>query len=186
MYVKKANIAMEFNKEIAQKIVKKFNLSNKTINVWRNRNKIPDKYADEGYKPVPEVSKADKIILKRIEELRDCGYINFSVLTEISGVDIRRLNDSIRGKGRISKEELNKIVIEIKKLKAFINNNLQNTPIKMNALFGNKLLKFYSINGKDDWAKAMYYAMNKKNQLSQTDFIRLKDNYINVYIMLNI
>ena len=68
----------------------------------------------------------------------------------------------------------------------FISNNLQNRPDTLKRLLDNKLLKFYVINGKDEWEKSVYYEMNKQNQLSQADFMRLKDNYIKLYIMLNI
>lgn len=177
---------MEFNLEKAREIVARNNLSEKTILVWKSRNRIPDKYADENYNPMPEASKADRIILSRIKELKENGYINFAVLAELAGVDMTRLYDAVRGKGRIGKEELGKVVMELKKLKVFISNNLQNSPGKLKRLMDNKLLKFYSVNGKDEWAKSMYYAISKGNQLSQTDFMRLKDNYIKTYIMLNI
>lgn len=177
---------MKFNEEKAKEIVEKYNLSDKTVKVWRSRNAIPDKYADENYKPAPEVSKADRIILNRIKELKESGCINLTVLAELSGMDVTRLKDAVSGKGRIRKDELEKVVMELKKLKVFINNHLQNSPGKLKRLLENKLLKFYVVNGKDDWAKSVYYAISKENQLSQHDFMRLKDNYIKVYIMLNI
>ena len=177
---------MEFNEEKAREIVAKYGLSEKTILVWKSRNRIPDRYSDESYQPVPEASKADKIILARIKDLKKNECINFTVLAELAGVDMQRLYDAVRGKGRIGKEELGKVVMELKKLKVFINNNLQNRPDTLKRLMGNKLLKFYSVNGKDEWAKSVYYAISKENQLSQNDFMRMKDNYIKTYIMLNI
>ena len=140
----------------------------------------------ENYNPAPEASKADRIILSRIKELKEAGCINFAVLAELAGVDKQCLYDAIRGKGRIGKDELEKVVLELKKLKVFIKNNLQNRPAALKRLMDNKLLKFYSVNGKDEWAKSVYYAISKENQLSQNDFMKLKDNYIKVYIMLNL
>ena len=177
---------MEFNEEKAKEIVERYNLSDNTVGVWRNRNRIPDKYSDENYQPTPEVGKADKIILARIKELKEKDCINFSTLAELAGMDTQRLYDAVKGKGRIRKDELDKVVMELKKLKVFINNHLQNSPGKLKRLFENKLLKFYVINGKDEWSKSVYYAISKENQLSQHDFMRLKDNYIKTYIMLNI
>lgn len=177
---------MEFDEEKAREIVAKYGLSEKTILVWKSRNRIPDKYADENYNPAPEASKADRIILSRIKELKEAGCINFAVLAELAGVDKQCLYDAIRGKGRIGKDELEKVVLELKKLKVFIKNNLQNRPAALKRLMDNKLLKFYSVNGKDEWAKSVYYAISKENQLSQNDFMKLKDNYIKVYIMLNL
>lgn len=177
---------MEFNEEKAREIVAKYGLSEKTIFVWKSRNRIPDKYMDEGYRPVPEASKADRIVLERIKGLKENGYINFAVLSELAGVDTQCLYDAVRGKSRIGKEDIGRTVLELKKLKAFINNNLQNRPAALKRLMDNKLIKYYSVNGKDEWAKSMYYAISKGNQLSQTDFMRLKDNYLRIYIMLNI
>lgn len=177
---------MEFDEEKAKEIAARCGLSEKTVKVWRHRNRIPDRYADEGYRPVPEPSKADKIILKRIAELKSGDYINFAVLAELSGVDMQRLYDAVRGKGKIGKEELERVLLQFKKLKVFINNNLQNSPKRLNNLLSNKLIKFYSVNGKDGWAKAMYYAMSRQNQLAQADFMRIKDNYLRMYIMLNL
>lgn len=177
---------MEFDKEKAKEIAVKYNLSEKTVRVWRSRNRIPDKYADESYRPLPEAGKADRIILARIKELKEKDCINFSVLAELAGVDTQRLHDAVRGKGRIGKDELEKVVMELKKLKVFTGNHLQNSPGKLKRLLENKLLKFYVINGKGEWSKAVYYAISKENQLPQHDFMRLKDNYIKVYIMLNV
>lgn len=177
---------MEFDEKKAQEIAARCGLSEQTVRGWRFRNRIPDRYSDESYQPVPEASKADKIILTRIKDLKENEYINFTVLSELAGMDMQRLYDAVRGKGRIGKEELGKVVMELKKLKVFISNNLQNRPDTLKRLMGNKLLKFYSVNGKDEWAKSVYYAISKQNQLSQTDFMRLKDNYIKVYIMLNL
>lgn len=177
---------MEFNEEKAKEIVERYNLSENTVRVWRNRNRIPDKYSDGNYQPAPETSKADRIILNRIKELKESGCINFTVLAELSGMDVTRLKDAVKGKGRIRKDELDKVVMELKKLKVFINNHLQNSPGKLKRLLENKLLKFYVINGKDEWPKSICYAISKEIQLSQHDFMRLKDNYIKTYIMLNI
>lgn len=177
---------MEFDEAKSKEIAAKCGLSEKTINVWRHRGRIPDKYADEGYRPVPELSKADRIKLDRISELKSGDYINFTVLAELSGVDMQHLYDAVRGRGRVGKEELERVLLELKKLKVFINNNLQNRPAALKRLLDNKLIKFYSVNGKDGWAKAMYYAMSRQNQLSQADFMRLKDNYLRMYISLNL
>lgn len=177
---------MEFDEAKSKEIAARCGLSEKTVNVWRHRGRIPDKYSDEGYRPVPEPSKADKIILKRIAELKSKDCINFTVLAELAGVDMQLLYDAVRGKGRIGKDEQGRVLLELKKLKVFINNNLQNSPKRLNNLLSNKLLKFYSINGKDGWAKAMYYAMSRQNQLATADFMRLKDNYAKLYIMLNL
>ena len=79
---------MEFDEAKSKEIAARCGLSEKTVNVWRHRGRIPDKYADEDYRPVPEPSKADRIKLDRITELKSNDYINFTVLAELAGVDM--------------------------------------------------------------------------------------------------
>lgn len=172
---------MDFNEEKAKEIVSKHGLSANTAKVWKSRGRIPDKYLDENYSSTP-MNNADKVILSRIREIVGYGLINVSVLCDVSGVSLSRLSDSIREKGRIDHDDLNKIVIEIKRLRVFIKNNLQNEPKKLRALLSNKELKFYKINGKDEWAKAMNYAISKENKLSDPDFVKLSDNYWSAYV----
>lgn len=177
---------MEYTDEKAKEIVNKYNLSPTTMKVWRTRGAIPDKYNNPEYTPIEKASKADKVILARLAELNSRGYINFSVLCDVAKVNKQIIYDAMRMKGRIVSNELDKIVLELKKLRVFIKNNLVNSPAKLKALFDNKMLKFYVINGDDNWAKSMYWAMSNGNDIAADDFDRLKDNYVKVYLAITV
>lgn len=177
---------MEYSDEKAREIVEKYNLSPTTMNVWRTRGAIPDKYTNPEYTPTEKASKADKVILARLAELNNRGYINFTVLCDVAKVNKQVIYDAMRMKGRINRDDLDKIVLELKKLRVFIKNNLVNSPAKLKALFGCKMLKFYVINGNDNWAKSMYWAMSNENDILTDDFNRLQDNYVRVYLAITV
>lgn len=177
---------MEYTDEKAREIVNKYNLSPSTMNGWRWRGAIPDKYGNPDYKPTKKVSKADKVILARLAEVIGRGYINFSVLCEILRIDKQAVYDAMRGKGRVSRDDLDRIITELKRLRVFIKNNLINNPSKLKSLLENKELKFYVINGSDNWAKSMYWAMSQENYLAAVDFDRLQDNYVKVYLAITV
>ena len=177
---------MKYSEEKAREIVEKYNLSPTTMNVWRTRGSIPDKYNNPEYTPTEKTGKADKVILARLAELNSRGYINFSVLCDVAKVNKQIIYDAMRMKGRIDRNDLDKIVLELKRLRVFIKNNLVNSPMKLRSLFDNKTLKFYVVNGKDEWAKSMYWAMSNGNDIAADDFDRLKDNYVKVYLAITV
>lgn len=166
---------MEFTEENATEIIKKYGMSEKTIKVWKSRGSIPDKYADDDYTPVPAMNRPEKIKLQRMNDILKSEVFNMQVVSELSGVTYLKLEDAIRGKGRIGSDDLSKVIIEIKKIKAFIRNMANAGDVK--SLFRCKALKFYVINGKDNWAKQMYYALQKNNSIGRNDLLRLIDNY---------
>lgn len=175
---------MKYSEEKAREIVEKYNLSPTTMNVWRTRGAIPDKYNNPEYTPTEKASKADNVILARLAELNSRGYINFSVLCDVAKVNKQIIYDAMRMKGRIDRNDLDKLVLELKRLRVFIKNNLVNSPMKLRSLFDNKILKFYVINGKDEWAKSIYWAMSNGNDIAAADFSKLQDNYVRVYLAI--
>lgn len=177
---------MEYSDEKAMEIIGRCGLSPATMKVWRTRGAIPDKYNNPEYTPTEKASRADNIILARLTELNSRGYINLSVLCNVSKVNKQRIYDAMRMKGRVDRSELDKIVLELKKLRVFIKNNLVNSPAKLKALFDNKMLKFYVINGDDNWAKSMYWAMSNGNDIAADDFSKLQDNYVRVYLAITV
>lgn len=177
---------MEYTEEKAREIIEKYELSPTTMKVWRTRGAIPDKYNNPEYTPTEKASKADKVILARLAELNSRGYINFSVLCDVAKVNKQIIYDAMRMKGRIDRSDLDKLVLELKRLRVFIKNNLVNSPMKLRSLFDNKTLKFYVINGKDEWAKSMYWSMSNGNDIAADDFDRLKDNYVKVYLAITV
>lgn len=48
------------------------------------------------------------------------------------------------------------------------------------------MLKFYVINGDDNWAKSMYWAMSNGNDIAADDFSKLQDNYVRVYLAITV
>lgn len=177
---------MEFSEEKARDIINKYNLSTSTLNGWRWRGAIPDKYSNPEYTPTEKANKADKVILARLAELNNRGYINFTVLCDVAKVNKQMLYDAMRMKGRIDRNDLDKIVLELKRLRVFIKNNLVNNSAKLKALLDNKMLKFYVINGKDNWAKSMYWAMSHENNIAAADFNRIQDNCVKVYLAITV
>lgn len=177
---------MEYSEEKAREIVAKYNLSPSTMNGWRWRGAIPDKYSNPEYTPTEKASRADNIILARLAELNSRGYINFSVLCDVAKVNKQIIYDAMRMKGRIVRSDLDKLVLELKRLRVFIKNNLVNSPAKLKALLDNKILKFYVINGDDNWAKSMYWAMSNGNDIAAADFSKLQDNYVRVYLAITV
>ena len=177
---------MKYSEEKAREIVEKYNLSPTTMKGWRWRGAIPDKYSNPEYTPTEKASKADNVILARLAELNNRGYINFTVLCDVAKVNKQVIYDAMRMKGRINRDDLDKIVLELKKLRVFIKNNLSNNSAKLKDLLDNKMLKFYVINGKDNWAKSMYWAMSHENDISAADFNRLQDNYVRVYLAITV
>lgn len=177
---------MEYTEEKAREIIERYGLSPTAMKVWRTRGAIPNKYNNPGYTPTEKASKADKVILARLAEVIGRGYINFSVLCEIARADKQAVYDAMRGKGRVSRNDLNKVVLELKRLRVFVKNNLVNDPSKLKALWENKELRFYVINGKDNWAKSMYWAMSNGNDIPAADFNRLQDNYVKAYISITV
>ena len=125
---------MKYSEEKAREIINKYNLSPNTMKVWRTRGAIPDKYNNPEYTPTEKVSKADNVILARLAELNSRGYINFSVLCDVAKVNKQIIYDAMRMKGRIVRNNLDKIVLELKKLRVFIKNNLQNSKTKEKSL----------------------------------------------------
>lgn len=171
---------MEYTEEKAMEIMERYNLSPSTMKGWRFRGAIPDRYVNSSYKPTEKTGKADKVILARLAELNSRGYINFSVLCDVAKVNKQVIYDAMRMKGRIDRNDLDKIVLELKRLRVFIKNNLVNSPAKLKALFDNKILKFYVINGDDNWA------MSHENDISAADFSKLQDNYVRVYLAITV
>lgn len=57
---------MEFTKEKAEEIIKRWELDAKTIKVWRTRGSIPDKYADPNYTPREKLNPKQKKDYERL------------------------------------------------------------------------------------------------------------------------
>lgn len=98
---------MKFSEEKAQEILQTFSLSEATINTWRHRNAIPDRYRT-GIKKEEIISTDEKQQLKNLVRCFKTGKFNISALCELIGSDFSRdtIFDFMRGKGRISRQDL--------------------------------------------------------------------------------
>ena len=98
---------MKFSEEKAQEIVQTFFLSEATIDTWRHRNAIPDRYKT-GIKKEGIISANEKQQLKNLLRLFKTGKFNISALCELIGSGFSRdtIFDFMRGKGRISRQDL--------------------------------------------------------------------------------
>ena len=110
---------MEYNDELAIQIVSQHNLSQKTINVWKTRGRIPDRYTPSYQKPkkiggkklekFKIVFQNEKFNLKMFAKSAD---VNYSML-----IDLWRKNKTIQQADYIQmKANLNRLRIEIKEL----------------------------------------------------------------------
>lgn len=178
---------MDYNEEKARELIEKYRLSPSTLNVWKCRGKIPDKYLREDYQPTEAVTRADAIRLSRLQDINKTELLNFTAIAEVCGIPQQQLADALRRKARISSEEIDKVETEIKKIRALIHNNIQfNNPAKLKKIFNCPEIKFYKVCGKDNWAKSMYYNLSKENQLSKNDYEQLKDYYFRALIQTSI
>lgn len=176
---------MIYTEEKAKEIIEKYGLNPKTEKTWKSRGAIPDRYASESYQIKQPMSKADKVKLASISDILKSDMLNTRVICQVAGIDYLQFYDALRGKGQIDSRNIEKITFELKKLKTFIRNNIQdNVPDKLKKLAENSELKFYCINGKDSWRKSIYYAVHSEKLLSLNDYLRLKDNYTKLYITL--
>lgn len=176
---------MIYTEEKAKEILEKYGLKPQTAVTWKFRGVIPDRYASEDYQINQPLSKPDKVKLARISDILKSDLLNKRVICQVAGVDYLQFYDALRGKGRIGSQDIEKVSIELRKLKSFIRNNVQeNDPAKLKKLAENPELKFYCINGKDSWGKSIYFAVHSERLLSLNDYLRLKDNYTKLYITL--
>lgn len=87
----------------------------------------------------------------------------------------------------MNREDIDKVVLECKKIRTFCKNSVQNNSAKdLKDLLKCKALKFYIICGKDPWAKSMHWAISHENPLSKEDFQKLQDKYIKAALMINL
>jgi hypothetical protein len=134
---------MQFDEKKADEIIKKFNLDEKTVKVWRTRGKIPDRYADSDYKVEKRITgNADKVTAERILSIIQSNEINASTITELAG--IANMVDIQRGKSTLTEEQLISIKKEINRLKVDIKNAL-NQEYLFKKIIVDKRIKYYPI-----------------------------------------
>lgn len=119
---------MDYNEEIAKKIIADFGLSANTLKVWKSRNSIPDKYATAE----PSAQVEDERLIRQLRLVITSAKINLSALSKSSGVALNdfahaksnRMTeaDYVKVKKTLNKIRLSglKLVTEINKIGRFV------------------------------------------------------------------
>lgn len=108
---------MEFSEEKALEIIEKYELSPKTVKVWRTRGKIPKKYFEEGFEKRTPLKKSDLIVQGRLIKIFQSEKINVKTLCEVSEVSYRTVIDVLMGRQNLSKQQLTKLKTNLNKLR---------------------------------------------------------------------
>ena len=114
---------MQYDKDIALKLIEKYQLRKKIKTVWKARGKIPDKYFSPNYQVPKPATKADLITQKRILEIFETDLLKNKTICDLAGVKIAKYFDIGRGKVtafsaqeiRALKSVINKIEVKISK-----------------------------------------------------------------------
>lgn len=108
---------MKFSEQKAQEIVQTFALSKFTINTWRQRNAIPERYKNGKREEI--ISADEKQQLKNLQRCFNAGKFNFTALCKLigSGFSPVTITDFLHGKGVLSRQQLIAIKKAIKTLR---------------------------------------------------------------------
>ncbi|SPY23626.1 Uncharacterised protein [Odoribacter splanchnicus] len=177
---------MDFDAQIAREIIDKYNLSEKTLRVWKSRGHIPEQYSREEYKKVNPISEsADKIIQERIISVLNMPEINRRTVIKLANCDITRVNGVCAHKNTFTKEEMFSLEKEIKRLRLDILKYTENFSESFLKLVGDKRLKLFVVLKDRSLAKRLSY-ISKTNNLAKYEYEQAVDYYIKVAIQLNI
>lgn len=114
---------MEYNEELAQKIIDEHKLSANTLKTWKTRNSIPDKYLKAGFEVGEEIPEPLQIAVARMKEIISHDFFvkkNFvqesnraHFLDASLGRISFNLNDLKEFKGKVDKTTniINKIIL---------------------------------------------------------------------------
>lgn len=123
---------MEFNKETAIEVIKKYNLNPSTFRTWQNRGQIPDRYSVENYAPTGnKMYRFCEILISNKEK------INFYYLKD--KLQINRLLDAVNKKSTLN-------LLEVKKIKNYFMRLITKPPEKILHSKALHLTKVYSAN----------------------------------------
>ena len=149
---------MEYNEELALRLIEIHGLNANAFKVWRTRGSIPKKYFNEDG-VVIENKLPDSIDLKESLHLRNFLTMESINSSNLNSISLGRSQDFLRGKGVINKKEYNDLKREMADLKNrhSIISTATYTTSKQKAL-----LDFF----KDKRVKPYVICKGKKNQVS--------------------
>lgn len=176
---------MEYDEKLANEISQKFNISEKTIRVWKNRGFIPDRYFDgRGKKEKTEMTDAQRFILDRIKA---CEFINFKYLCSIAEIDSDKLIKSFKDRNSLSDEQFNRVVFHVRTLKCDIKNSLlKNTSLEYKRIMNDKRLHYYLIVTNKIDADRIKRSLNNNSDISRCDVEIFKRCYFDVVKRINV
>ena len=176
---------MEFNEEKAQEIISKYELSEKTLRVWKTRRSIPDKYANEGYGKVePIFGNGDKLMQERIISILNMPELNRKTIVELSNCNLTRVNGVCAHKSTFTKEEMFALQKEIKRLRLDILKYTSRYSESFSKIVKDKRIKLFVIIKDKYFARKLNY--NATTSISYTDFKQAVDYFVRFAIQLNI
>ena len=166
---------MEFDDKIAADIVDKFGLDKKTINVWKTRNKIPDKYFKEGFS-IEKKTKNEyyEQLTKDVKKIFSYGKLNINAFARLVNISNYKFKDFIYKDIMLGddnfllvKKAINKIRLDAKLLLEAIQKYQlrdENTQKKVKDFYKRKEIYFYNILEKnnDTYGKIESYCCGRR------------------------
>jgi hypothetical protein len=183
---------MNYDEQTAAELIQKFNLDPTTQRVWKTRGKIPVKYMKDGYEKPVEASKADQVIQKRIIDVLQSGYLQISVICELSGVSDQKYQDVKRGNvSTFSAQETLALKKEITKIRLIIAKTFEKkSSIALRALLDNPAILVNPIVRDGGGDKNDYDRLSRfKRRIIEMDGINyelVKDCFIKAALKLSI
>jgi len=101
---------MTYTDDLADEIIEKFHLDQKTKRVWKTRGAIPDKYANREYSP-----PVNKVVSTEVMRMRE-----ILALPEIASTKFafdKRGRDILTGEARITEDEVIQFKSEVSQLR---------------------------------------------------------------------
>lgn len=87
---------MEFSPDKAKEIILKYSLKANAMQVWKNRGKIPDQYADANYTPRSDLTDHDRKELGRLIRVLKNEKIYALVIARQEAIPYSRIRDAMR------------------------------------------------------------------------------------------
>ena len=171
---------MKFEEDLAKIIIAQYSLSDSTLKVWRSRGSIPDKYADQDYKPREVISKVRNVKHNRLVDLLKSGNIVVRNFAELVGVSEYKINEAISSNPTLlSETDLLKCEVELKKLKFEIVKTFQTfLNLNLRRLLSNPVIAYSVIVHDKQLTNKISYIRSGKGEPDRQLWDELKDKYI--------
>ena len=164
---------MEFSEEKAKDIISRFGLSETTLNVWKTRKSIPDRYFREGFEIKAKAEgERDAQVMRDVKRIFGYGKINARSVANLIGAGGYRIGDILK-KGGVAptkdevlylKKTINTLRIEAMKVLSLFNQFIESEEAwdKLKAFLLRDEIKHYVLIGKRPIASKISDWMNGK------------------------